>query len=47
MATTTFNGAVRSENGFKVVSKNATTGAFTEQINSTSSGVLELSLIHI
>ena len=42
MATTTFNGAVRSENGFKVVSKNATTGAFTEQINSTSSGVLEI-----
>ena len=42
MATTTFNGAVRSENGFKVVSKNATTGAFTEQINSTSSGVLEV-----
>ena len=42
MATTTFNGAVRSENGFKVVSKNATTCAFTEQINSTSSGVLEI-----
>ena len=42
MATTTFNGAVRSENGFKVISKNATTGAFTEQINSTSSGVLEV-----
>jgi|TARA_E500000318_G_C3564922_1_gene215242 hypothetical protein len=42
MATTTFNGAVRSENGFKVISKNATTGAFTEQINSTSSGVLEI-----
>lgn len=42
MATTTFSGAVRSENGFKVVSKNATTGAFTEQINSTSSGVLEI-----
>ena len=42
MATTTFNGAVRSENGFKVVTKNATTGVFTEQINSTSSGVLEV-----
>ena len=42
MATTTFNGAVRSENGFKVVTNNATTGVFTEQINSTSSGVLEV-----
>ena len=42
MATTTFNGAVRSENGFKVVTINATTGVFTEQINSTSSGVLEV-----
>ena len=29
-------------NGFKVGSKNATTGVFTEQINSTSSGVLEI-----
>ena len=29
MANTTFNGPVRSENGFKVVSKNASTGAIT------------------
>ena len=27
MANTTFSGPVRSENGFKVVSKNSTTGA--------------------
>ena len=30
MANTTFSGAVRSENTFKTVSKNASTGAFTE-----------------
>ena len=29
MGTTTFTGAVRSENGFKDVTKNATTGAYT------------------
>ena len=29
MGTTTFNGPVRSENGFKTISKNATTGAET------------------
>ena len=29
MANTTFNGPVRSENGFETVSKNATTGAIT------------------
>ena len=29
MANTTFNGPVRSENGFQSVSKNATTGAVT------------------
>jgi len=29
MANTTFNGPVRSENGFQMVSKNATTGAIT------------------
>ena len=29
MGTTTFNGPVRSENGFETVSKNATTGAIT------------------
>jgi hypothetical protein len=29
MGTTTFDGAVRSENGFKTITKNATTGAVT------------------
>ena len=29
MANTTFNGPVRSENGFETISKNATTGAIT------------------
>ena len=29
MANTTFNGPVRSENGFETVTKNATTGAIT------------------
>ena len=29
MANTTFSGPVRSENGFEVISKNATTGAIT------------------
>lgn len=41
MANTTFNGAVRSENGFKTVSKSAI-GAFTEQIVASSGGVLEV-----
>ena len=31
MANTTFNGPVRSENGFKVISKNSSTGAITEK----------------
>ena len=30
MANTTFNGPVRSENGFKSITKNSTTGAVTE-----------------
>tara|TARA_R110002020_G_scaffold276910_1_gene492209 strand:- start:323 stop:1057 length:735 start_codon:yes stop_codon:yes gene_type:complete len=42
MANTTFNGAVRSENGFKVVTKSATLGTFTEQLNASSDGVLEV-----
>ena len=29
MANTTFNGPVRSENGFEIVTKNNTTGAYT------------------
>jgi hypothetical protein len=39
MANTTFNGPVRSENGFKVVSKNETTGAFTTSFTIDASGV--------
>ena len=31
MANTTFNGPVRSENGFKAISENATTGIITEE----------------
>ena len=31
MANTTFTGAVRSENGFKTISKNTSTGAITEE----------------
>ena len=42
MATTTFNGAVRSENGFKTISKSSTLGTFTDHIVATSGGVLEV-----
>ena len=42
MANTTFNGAVRSENGFKTVAKSSTLGTFTEYIVATSGGVLEV-----
>ena len=42
MANTTFNGAVRAENGFKVVTKSSTLGTFTEQLNATSGGSLEV-----
>jgi hypothetical protein len=38
MANTTFNGPVRSENGFKEITKNATTGAVTENISITHDG---------
>ena len=31
MASTTFNGPVRSEKGFQVATKNATTGAITAE----------------
>ena len=31
MANTTFTGAVRSENGFKTITKNTSTGAVTEE----------------
>ena len=40
MATTTFNGAVRSENGFKVINKNSTTGAITETSSIASTGIV-------
>ena len=32
MASTTFNGPVRSENGFKTIVKSATTGALTNEM---------------
>ena len=39
MANTTFTGPVRSENGFQVVSKSATTGAFTTSFTVDSTGI--------
>lgn len=38
MANTTFQGPVRSESGFKDVTKNASTGAVTENISITYDG---------
>ena len=38
MANTTFNGKVRSENGFAQITKNATTGAITDNTTIDSSG---------
>ena len=35
MANTTFNGPVRAEGGFKQISKNATTGAITDNTTMT------------
>ena len=40
MANTTFNGPVRSENGFKVISKNSTTGAITDVATIASTGIV-------
>ena len=40
MANTTFDGPVRSENGFKVISKNATTGAVTDVATIASTGIV-------
>ena len=40
MANTTFNGPVRSENGFQMVSKNATTGAITDVASIASTGIV-------
>ena len=39
MANTTFNGPVRSENGFTVVSKNSSTGAVTTSFTLDGSGM--------
>jgi len=39
MANTTFTGAVRSQNGFEVVSKNATTGVITTSFTLDASGL--------
>jgi hypothetical protein len=39
MANTTFTGAVRSQNGFKVISKNTASGAITESFVIDASGV--------
>ncbi len=40
MANTTFSGSVRSENGFSVISKNASTGAITTVANTASTGIV-------
>jgi len=40
MSKTTFNGPVRSESGFKVISKNSTTGAETEVVDIASTGIV-------
>ena len=40
MANTTFDGPVRSENGFKVISKSATTGAITDTATIASTGIV-------
>jgi hypothetical protein len=39
MANTTFNGAVRSENGFKVINIASTTGVVTETSSQASTGI--------
>ena len=45
MANTTFDGPVRSENGFKEITKNATTGAVTENISITYDGTNSVVII--
>ena len=44
MANTTFNGPVRSEKGFEVATKNATTGAFTTRYSSAMPDMTGLTL---
>ena len=45
MANTTFSGPVRSENGFKDITKNATTGVVTENISITHDGTNSVIII--
>ena len=40
MANTTFNGPVRSENGFEVINTNSTTGAVTTTLDIDSTGAI-------
>jgi len=40
MANTTFNGPVRSENGFQIISKDATTGTITTVASTASTGIV-------
>ena len=40
MANTTFNGPVRSENGFEVINVNSTTGAVTNTFDVASTGIV-------
>jgi hypothetical protein len=42
MANTTFSGPVRSENGFEVIAKNATTGAITTSLDIAADGAIDL-----
>ena len=42
MANTTFNGAVRSENGFKAVQKDSTLGTFTDYVDIKNDGGVEI-----
>ncbi len=45
MATTTFKGPVRSENGFKDITKAANTGTVTENISITHDGTNSVVII--
>ena len=45
MANTTFNGPVRSESGFKDITKNASTGAVTTNISITYDGTNSVVII--
>ena len=46
MANTTFTGPVRSENGFKDITKNASTGAVTENISIVYDGTNSVIIIN-